>query len=463
MRQHDARLSRAKRAASASNEPALAPSQPTVLASIVAVRSHFGASGRMQVSPRNQGSTLRELALRGVLGAMLALAGVACGEDGTTAEDSDRSPSSSRADGGGTRDEPSANDAVEGGSEDDELPARDAGRAGSTPARDGATQSPGKADAQAARPDGPSTPGKSDGADGGEEGDPSTPARDGGGEEPATACNPADMKPPPANVPVSSIRRYQGQTVAPAKGPYKPVLETDPGLPEYTIYRPEKLGDVKHPVVVWANGGCSKDGTYFSKYLLEVASHGFVAISVGRPNGTGMGMLGPDGAPQIKALDWILAENERPCSQYYRKLDVTKSAAMGQSCGGLMTLGASKDKRLTTVGIFNSGLFDKDQAIYNGLHTPVGYFIGGDGDIAYPQAESDVMMINKVPLFYGNLDVGHFATWAEDNAGEFGRVGIGWLKWHLMGDSAAEKMFKGKDCELCVSPSKWKISKKMME
>lgn len=262
------------------------------------------------------------------------------------------------------------------------------------------------------------------------------------------------------NFPVSGINRYRTTGVAPAKGPYKPVIETDSSLPGYTIYRPEKLGDLPHPVLVWGNGGCSRDGTYFSKFLLEVASHGFVAISDGSPNGTGTRGIAPDGRPLISALDWILKENDRPCSQFYQKLAVDKTAAAGQSCGGLMALGASSDKRLSTVIVFNSGLFQRDQKIYSGLHTPIAYFIGGSSDIAFPQAEADTKAISTVPLFYGNLDVGHFATWSQDNAGEFGRVGIQWLKWQLMGDEAAKAVFAGPDCELCKAPSKWKVSKK---
>jgi hypothetical protein len=265
------------------------------------------------------------------------------------------------------------------------------------------------------------------------------------------------------NFPVSGINRYKTTGVAAAKGPYKPVIETDSTLPGYTIYRPEKLGDLPHPVLVWGNGGCSRDGTYFSKFLLEVASHGFVAIADGAPNGTGTRGITPDGKPLISALDWILKENERPCSQFYQKLAATKTAVAGQSCGGLMALGASSDKRLSTVIVFNSGLFQRDQKIYSGLHAPMAYFIGGSSDIAFPQAEADTKAINTVPLFYGNLDVGHFATWSQDNAGEFGRIGIQWLKWRLMDDPAAEKVFSGPDCELCKPPSKWKVSKKMME
>jgi hypothetical protein len=97
------------------------------------------------------------------------------------------------------------------------------------------------------------------------------------------------------------------------------------------------------------------------------------------------------------------------------------------------------------------------------LHTPLGYFIGGMTDSAYANANSDFEQINNLPLFLGNLDVGHGATWGETNAGEFGRVGLAWLKWQLWGDSAAEKTFKGADCELCRPPSKWVIKKKMLD
>jgi hypothetical protein len=91
------------------------------------------------------------------------------------------------------------------------------------------------------------------------------------------------------------------------------------------------------------------------------------------------------------------------------------------------------------------------------------YFIGGESDIAHSNAESDVAAINTVPIFYGNLDVGHGATWEETNAGEFGRVGLGWFKWQLLGDMTAQKMFAGADCELCTPSSKWVVKKKMMD
>jgi hypothetical protein len=301
----------------------------------------------------------------------------------------------------------------------------------------------------------------------------SAPAPDAGGAggaaAPAAACDPANKTPDPMKGSFTSIPGYQNLTKEPTTGPLKPALESDPGLQDWTVYRPDDLGDGKHAVLAWANGGCLQNGTLYGQWLLELASYGFIVLADGQllpadadPAAGGI-RSGADGGPQLMALAWITSENDRPCSQYFHKIDVTKFAVAGQSCGGLMSLSAAGDKRIATAIIFNSGLFSPDQSIYSALHAPMAYFIGGMSDIAYSNAETDVANINNVPLFYGNLDVGHGATWMETNAGEFGRVGLGWLKWQLLGDDAAKKMFVGADCELCKPPSMWVVQKKMID
>lgn len=272
------------------------------------------------------------------------------------------------------------------------------------------------------------------------------------------------MTPDAELVPLDRVSDSGGALTA-TKGPEMALIEHDPGLGDYTIYRPATLTEgKKYPSVVWANGGCGRDGLMFARFLHEISSYGFVIVAWGEPNGSGMGSLTTNGEPQKAALDWLTAEAERPCSKYYRKLDTSKIAAMGQSCGGLMTMGVSGDKRLSTVVIWNSGMFERDQMIYAGLHAPMAFFIGGPDDVAYPQAEDDFAAIDTVPVFYGNAPVGHFATYAQPNGGEFGRVGIGWLKWQLYGDESESgaKMFVGADCELCKS-SMWTVQKKMMD
>lgn len=66
-------------------------------------------------------------------------------------------------------------------------------------------------------------------------------------------------------------------------GPYKVVIEGDPGLPDHTIYRPENVEAVKGkmPIVSWANGGCSNSSNSYRPFLSEIASHGFLVLAIG--------------------------------------------------------------------------------------------------------------------------------------------------------------------------------------
>ncbi|WP_342671438.1 hypothetical protein [Nonomuraea candida] len=63
-----------------------------------------------------------------------------------------------------------------------------------------------------------------------------------------------------------------------------------------------------------------------------------------------------------------------------------------------------------------------------------------------------------LPAFMGNLDVGHFGTYAQPNGGEFGRVGAAWLKWQLKGDATARAVFVGPACGRCSGP--WQVQRK---
>jgi Chlorophyllase enzyme len=283
-------------------------------------------------------------------------------------------------------------------------------------------------------------------------------------------CDPADKTPEPTRAAFTQIGHYEDLTAEPTTGPAKAILEVDSGLPEWTVYRPESLDvETKHAVLVWANGGCLTNGTLYGQWLLEAASYGFIAIADGKPQaegasaGDGGQRMGSGGEPMQEVIDWITAENARPCSQYYQKIAVDKIAVSGQSCGGMMAMAAAVDERVTTAIINNSGLFARDPDLYAALHAPMAFLIGGEEDIAYANAAADVAAIDTVPIFHGNLDVGHAATWNMINGGEFGRVALSWLKWHLQGDPAAEKMFVGPDCELCKPPSEWVIEKKMMD
>jgi len=263
-------------------------------------------------------------------------------------------------------------------------------------------------------------------------------------------------------------------------GPYKAIALGEETLTKFTIYRPANLDAFglgqKLPVLLWGNGGCADSSAMHKLFLNEIASHGFIVFAVGPFSSLHEPpRMGPMGGERkeislLEALDWAVAENSRKTSLYFGKLDTDKVAAMGMSCGGLQALEVSPDPRIDTSVICNSGILNgpppeglkmpaltKDSL--NKLHAPIIYIIGGEKDIAYPNAMDDFARIEKVPVIIINRDVGHGGTYAEPHGGAFSDPAIAWLKWQLNGDTTASSMFNGEKCGLCTDPE-WKIETK---
>ena len=288
------------------------------------------------------------------------------------------------------------------------------------------------------------------------------------------------------------------QTAPGGSGPYPAIIEGDPGVPGHTIYRPENLNPFSKekplPVVAWGNGGCANSSQMHANFLVEIASQGFLVVAIGpfgASGGASMQGGGTKSAQLLEALDWATAENARRDSRYYGKVNPSKFAAAGMSCGGLQALEVSPDPRVTTSIIMNSGVLNTPMPqlsppktapptgaapagpppkmmmsmpavgkdTLKRLHAPIFYVIGGEKDIAYPNAVDDFAKIESVPVAMANLDVGHGGTYSQPNGGEFGKVAGAWLKWKLKGDDAAGMMFSGASCGLC-SDAKWKFEKK---
>jgi len=332
----------------------------------------------------------------------------------------------------------------------------------------------------------------------------------------ADAQNAATTAGDPARIRVVNVAQRGG----PPTGPSPVVIEHDQTLATHTIYRPVNLGGAKHGVLVWGEGGCAKNGLTFPEFLTELASHGFVIIADGPPvenagrGGPGGGAGGGGGAPRaggpppeagapgaggppaapgpraggapgagaggpgrggaamtdgtalLQAIDWIAKESNDKSSRFYQKVDTSRVAAMGMSCGGLMSYGVSADPRVATVGIWNSGLIQPDEKIFAGLHSPVIIMTGGETDIAYANGKRDFeTMPAKIPVFYGvHPSVGHGGTYNEDNGGAFGVAAVAWLKWQLLNDTSAsgKGYFVGNACGMCSDP-KWQTASKLLK
>ena len=271
-------------------------------------------------------------------------------------------------------------------------------------------------------------------------------------------------------------------------GKYPALKEVDPGLSGQVIYRPadlEALGEQKLGIYAFGNGACSDDAAHTRLHLLEVASHGYLAIvpgavysgpdKVSRP--AHLPEPGPDSVltthKQLgEAITWALAENRNPESPYFGRIDDNAIAVSGFSCGGLQALFNARDPRVNTVVMMNSGLFPEGETVMAGmtadktlledLHTPIIYILGGETDIAYEAGMHDYSVIAQVPAAVVNINKGHGGTYWEENGGAAARVTVHWLDWQLRGNEQAGKQFSGQGCGLCIDPE-WQISTKGFE
>ena len=278
-------------------------------------------------------------------------------------------------------------------------------------------------------------------------------------------------------------------------GPHKVAMEEEDTLNGHTIYRPEDLKALgkkeKLPIVAFAGPGCDFNGTAFRPFFTEVASHGYLVVVSGPPEPKGSSA---PTAPKTKAaditasVDWAVAESQRKESKFYGHIDSAKIAIMGQSCGGLQVLSLAQDPRLTTVILWNSGIFKAGAGptpprstpatslpgmgplmgltkdLLQSIHVPMAYFVGKT-DMASPNAQDDFAHIDHLPVFLGILDIpgdAHAGTFRQDNGGKFAVAGVAWLDWRLKGDSKAAKMFQAPDCGLCADPQ-WIVMKKKID
>ncbi|CAI4216046.1 unnamed protein product [Parascedosporium putredinis] len=230
-------------------------------------------------------------------------------------------------------------------------------------------------------------------------------------------------------------------------------------LVNHTFYQPMisglGKGNLKLPVIVWGNGGCSKCmcpmGLRFRAFHNEIASHGAFIIANGvsyidedevvqeedDPNKP----PASDQAPEdlTAAIDWVY---ENAGKGEYRHVDRTRIGVWGQSCGGLEAYGAGAlDDRVHHVGIFNSGVvpgspIPVDVSL---IKKPVFYIIGGEGDVAYPNAEVDYAALPEgTPAWKAQHPLGHSGGFG----GPDGSIGAVAGK-HMLQEPNAKDWFTG--------------------
>lgn len=260
-------------------------------------------------------------------------------------------------------------------------------------------------------------------------------------------------------------------------GPYQALMVSESTLPTHTVFRPRSLdafgGERRLPILAWGNGACANSPWEHVNFLSEVASHGFLVVAIGPMPVEGERTREKSTSSQLlDAIDWAIARNGDRDSPYFDRIDTAHIAVSGMSCGGLQALEVAPDPRISTVGVFNSGILPGPGSGMPGmpalgkeqlakLHSPTLYLLGGESDIAYGNGMDDFRRIDHVPVFVGNMDVGHAGTYQRPHGGEFARVAAAWYLWQLKGDEEAGRLFTGTPAGLSSS-SHWIVQKKNM-
>ena len=235
---------------------------------------------------------------------------------------------------------------------------------------------------------------------------------------------------------------------------FKAIAVKEETMEDFVIYRPKDMlyaharcGAL--PVLLFGNGGCSDTSVGYERMLSEVASHGYIVVAIGemrdslneRPIGQ------TESLELMRGLDLIMQKNRTKGTEYYNMVDSAKIAAAGHSCGGAQVLYNAGDPRLKTYLILNAGMGDMEMAgasrgSLHRLHAPILYIVGGPSDVAYENAQKDYARISHVPVCLANHPAsGHGGTYYDKYGGDYGRLVLDWLDWHLKDRQDNAKIF----------------------
>ena len=254
-------------------------------------------------------------------------------------------------------------------------------------------------------------------------------------------------------------------------GNYPAVIVTEKDFENYTIYRPRSVKAAARregplPLLVWCNGACTDNSKDYERMLNEMASHGYLVIAIGKMKvDNNEREDGGSNEQQVGVIiDWVVNQVSDKTSDYYRAVNVNNVALSGHSCGGAQAIANCANTKVKTLLIMNAGMGGMSMGgaspqSLKQLHCPLIYMTGGTGDVAYGNAESDFNSISKVPVVWADLPTaGHGGTYWDPQGGEFGRVAVKWMDWHLKGYIQNANIFLKPNVTKVFT--KWKIQNK---
>lgn len=216
----------------------------------------------------------------------------------------------------------------------------------------------------------------------------------------------------------------------------------------YTLYYPKDMVEGQlYPILSWANGTCAKTNGY-DALLSHLASHGFIVVAT-NSRYTGSGKF------QLRAVDYVISENDKPESPLYKHVDTAQVGVFGHSQGGTSSWAAANDKRVKTSVILNS--------TGSGTRPTPSFFFTGDKDILFvpegalsaARAQTSAAYVRLHKIEGDTNNVGHI-TLMKEPARVYPAVAA-WFRYHLLGDEVGRSWFVGTDCKLCNQPQEWEF------
>jgi len=236
-------------------------------------------------------------------------------------------------------------------------------------------------------------------------------------------------------------------------GRYRAIVVSEKTLPDFTIYRPRNIQYAARregplPILIWCNGACSGSSIGYERMLNEMASHGYVVVGIGafemtdseRDDG------GSDEKMVVTAINWLVKQEKLVTSDYYHAINVKNIALSGHSCGGAQAIANCANSRVKTLLIMNAGMGGMSMGgatpqTLNSLHCPIIYMTGGTGDVAYENAKTDFNKVKKQAAWADLSNAGHGGTYWNQYGGEFGKLALKWMDWHLKGYKQNARIF----------------------
>lgn len=236
----------------------------------------------------------------------------------------------------------------------------------------------------------------------------------------------------------------------------------------YTVFRPSNPQSVgaPMPVLAFGNGACAHtNNSEVTRALTFVASKGFVVVDTGSVDGSANGV--PSGSPipalLTGAITWAEREQNRSGAALSQRLDLTKVATAGHSCGGLEALVAAQDGRVSAAvsldsGFFADGSFGYSRAELAKLHSPALFMAGGPSDIAYDNTRANYDLVTVPAVLAVHPQAGHVGFITGNQMTDGMTTVVQFLDMVLNGDQTARAYIM--DPSGLASRYPWTVSRK---